>query len=105
MELKKVYLHKLVGQKTDPASPIDKIDVYETKTAEARVNTMGWEKQSLIFGKVYKEALIIRVIGTFDAETISFTKDGTKYQVSAKKYHDNNSIFYVATNKGVINLG
>lgn len=105
MELKKVYLHKLVGQRPDPESPIDKIDEYSTKSVEACVNTMGWEKQSLIFGKVYKEALIIRVIGKFDAETVSFTADGTKYQVSAKKYHDNNSIFYVATNKGVINLG
>lgn len=99
MELKRVWLYEETGS---TSNGIDKTPTYLVSRALANVNSMGMEKQQLIFGKIYREIKIVRIIGKYNAEKIQFEKNGKKYDVTMKKQHDNNSIFYVVTDRGVV---
>lgn len=72
--------------------------------ADARVNQMGAQRQMTVFGKVYADARIVRVMGEHAADSIGLSGMSLKtfapsYAITKVAYHQYRTDFYIIVDK------
>lgn len=104
MKIERVYL--LANKTSTPAGSLNRkaeptlLEII----ADARVNQMGAQRQMTVFGKVYVDARIVRVMGEHAANSIGLSGMSLKtftpsYAITKVAYHQYRTDFYIIVDK------